>query len=183
MGLAFFVTGRPGVGKTSIILNIAQSIKDSGHKIGGMVSNEVKENGMRIGFEIQDLKTSKKGWLAHKNLFKGPRIGRYSVNLDDLENIGVKSIMDALDDSEIELVIIDEIGPMELLSKEFIKAVSEAIYNKKPILGTIHQRAEHFLIERIKFLEDANIILITLENRNHIRRNLYKNICKIINQP
>ena len=174
------MTGKPGIGKTSLALNVAQSVKESGYKIGGMVSREVRENGIRIGFEIEDLKTGEKGWLAHKKLIRGPRLGRYFVNLGDLENIGVRAISDALDDQGIDLVVIDEIGPMELLSKVFIDVILKALDLNKPVLGTIHYKANHFLIDKIKLSKKSEIILITTENRNLILQNLYDDILKII---
>ena len=176
----FFLTGKPGIGKTSLSLNVAQSVKESGYKLGGMVSREVRENEVRIGFEIQDLKTGEKGWLAHKKLIRGPRLGKYFVNLDDLENIGVRAISDTLDDQDINLLVIDEIGPMELLSKVFIDAIMKVLDFNKPVLGTIHHKANHFLIDKIKSSENSKIILITTENRNRILQNLCNDILSII---
>jgi len=176
----FFLTGKPGIGKTSLFLNVAQSVKESGYKLGGMVSREVRENEVRIGFEIQDLKTGEKGWLAHKKLIRGPRLGKYFVNLGDLENIGVRAISDALDDQDIDLIVIDEIGPMELLSKVFIDVIMKVLDLNKPVLGTIHYKTNHFLIDKIKSSENSKIILITIENRNLILQNLRDDILKMI---
>lgn len=176
----FFLTGKPGIGKTSLALNVAQSVKESGYKIGGMVSREVRENEARIGFEIQDLKTGEKGWLAHKKLIRGPRLGKYFVNLGDLENIGVRAILDALDDQDIDLLVVDEIGPMELLSKVFIDAIMKVLDFNKLVLGTIHYKANHFLINRIKSSENSKIIIVTLENRNLILQNLCNDILNVI---
>lgn len=180
MNQFFFLTGKPGIGKTSLALNVVQLVKESGYKIGGMVSKEVRENEARIGFEIQDLKTGEKGWLAHKKLISGPRFGKYFVNLNDLENVGVRAILDALDDQDIDLVVIDEIGPMELLSKVFIDAIMKVLHLNKPVLGTIHYKVNHFLINKIKSSENSKIILITLENRNLILQNLCNDILNII---
>ncbi len=131
-----------------------------------------------MGFELEDLMNGSKGWLAHRDLFKGPRIGKYFVNIEDLDNVGVRAINNAVVAPSIALVIIDEIGPMELLSNNFIDAVLRAINSEKIILGTIHQRAGHFLIDEIKSMKGMSILLITLENRDQIYRDIYQAITK-----
>ena len=83
------------MGKTSIILKVVNAIRSAGYEVGGMVSREVKKKGMRIGFELEDLKTGRKGWLAHKEICQGPRIGKYFVNMEDLDNIGVRAIQNS----------------------------------------------------------------------------------------
>jgi len=90
-----FVTGRPGIGKTSVLLRAAEGLKTKGYKIGGMLSREVREKGVRIGFEIIDFYSERRGWLAHVNQPVGPRVSKYRVNLDDLDVVGAGSIRDA----------------------------------------------------------------------------------------
>ncbi len=176
MSKSIFLTGSPGVGKTSVVLNITRSIKKLGFKVGGMVSRDVRIQGVRVGFEVEDLRTGSKGWLAHKNLFKGPMIGKYFVNLNDLDNVGVGAIRNALVNPDIDLIVIDEIGPMELLSKNFVEAVLSVIKStkSKPLLGTIHHKAKHSIIEDIRSMNEANIMLITLENRDRIVEDLFQ---------
>jgi nucleoside-triphosphatase len=159
----FFITGPPGIGKTTIILKTVESFKNTGFKVGGMLSREVRENGTRVGFELIDLDTGQKGWLAHVNQPKGPQISKYRVNLRDLDNIGAGSIRKAVTDAQI--VVVDEIGPMELLSLAFKEAVVQAINSHKPLLGVIHQRARDPLIDALRKRDDAEIVEVTYGNR------------------
>ena len=161
-----FVTGRPGVGKTSVILRAVDVLKAKGHKVGGMISREVRERGVRVGFEIVDFNTGQRGWLAHIAQSTGPQIGKYRVNLGDLNVIGASSIINALRDADI--IVVDEIGPMELFSPEFRKAVDQARESGKPVVGTIHFRARDSLINAIRAREDAEILEVTYENRESL---------------
>jgi len=163
-----FVTGRPGVGKTSVLLRAADDLKNRGYKIGGMISHEVREGGVRVGFEIMDFSTGQRGWLAHVNQPTGPQVSKYRVNLTDLNAIGISSILNALRNADI--IIVDEIGPMELFSQAFREAVVQAIESKKPMFGTIHLRARDPLIDAIKKREDAEIFEVTYENRRQLHK-------------
>jgi len=110
------VTGPPGVGKTTVLTKTVKMLRQRGFNVGGMLSREVRENGVRVGFEIQDLASERRGRLAHINQQSGPQVGRYYVNLADLDAVGVHAIMDAVENCDI--VAIDEVGPMEpLLTK------------------------------------------------------------------
>jgi len=170
----FFVTGRPGIGKTSVLLRAAEELKSKGYKVGGMLSREVREKGVRVGFEIIDFHSGRRGWLAHVNQPVGPKVGKYRVNLNDLEIIGADSIRDAAKNAQI--VIVDEIGPMELFSQAFREAVVEAMNSGKPLLGTIHFRVHDPLINMIKNRDDAEIIKVTYENRAHLHNILIDKI-------
>ena len=110
------VTGPPCVGKTTVLTKTVNMLRQRGFNVGGMLSREVWENGVRVGFEIQDLVSERRGRLAHINQQSGPQVGRYHVNLADLDAVGVHAIMDAVENCDI--VAIDEVGPMEpLLTK------------------------------------------------------------------
>ncbi|MDH4221387.1 MAG: NTPase [Candidatus Bathyarchaeota archaeon] len=158
-----FVTGPPGVGKTSVLLRSVNGLKNRGYKIGGMISREVREGGVRVGFEIMDFSTGQRGWLAHINQPTGPKISKYRVNLTDLEAIGVSSILDAI--RSADMIIVDEIGPMELFSSAFRDAVIQAAESDKPVLGTIHFGLRNSLVNSLKKREDAEIFEVTYENR------------------
>ena len=173
-----FVTGRPGVGKTSVLLRAADDLKNRGYKIGGMISREVREGGFRVGFEIMDFSTGQRGWLAHVNQPTGPQVSKYRVNLTDLSAIGASSILNAMRNEDI--IIIDEIGPMELFSQGFREAVVQAIESKKPILGTIHFRVKDSLIDTIKTREDAEILEVTYENRRHLHTQIVGKVVQFL---
>jgi nucleoside-triphosphatase len=103
-----FITGSPGTGKTSVLLKTIDVLKTRGYSVGGMVSREVRAGGARVGFEILDLSSGGRGWLAHVNQKYGPRIGKYRVNLEDLDNIAAEAIATAIENADV--VAIDEIG-------------------------------------------------------------------------
>jgi nucleoside-triphosphatase len=171
-----FITGRPGIGKSSVLLKTVTILKNKGYEVGGMISCELRKKEARMGFEIVDLNTGSKGLLAHVNQETGPSIGKYRVNLADLKNIGVNSILNAIDNSDI--VVIDEIGPMELFSFEFRNAIKKALNVKKPIIGTIHYRVSDPLLETIRIREDLEILKVTLNNRGNLHNILVYQIIK-----
>jgi nucleoside-triphosphatase len=127
-----------------------------------MLSADMRRDGRRVGFELMNIMTGEKGILAHIEQ-DGPRVGKYGVNLGDLDRIGVKAIGDAL---RADLIVIDEIAPMELRSEGFIMAVSRAMESDKPMLVALHQRSNHELVKRIRSAFD--VIEITDENRDEI---------------
>ena len=172
------LTGRPGVGKTSVLLRAVDILKAEGYKISGMISREVRERGVRVGFEIVDFRTERKGWLAHVNQPTGPRVSKYRVNLSDLNTIGASSILNAMKDADI--IVVDEIGPMELFSSDFKEAVMKVVESNKPMIGTIHFRARDPLINAIKAQEDAEILEVTRENRGRLHTVLVDRVLQLI---
>jgi len=176
-----FVTGRPGVGKTSVLLRAVDVLKAEGYKVGGMISREIRERGVRVGFEIADFHTGQRGWLAHITQRTGPQISKYRVNLSDLNVIGASSIVNATRDADI--IVVDEIGPMELFSLEFKKAVDQAIKGGKPVVGTIHFRARDPLINTIKAREDTEILEVTYENRENLHNAIISKVVQSLEKP
>jgi len=160
------VTGPPGIGKTSILRRTVKKLKNKKYEVGGMICREVREGGVRVGFEIMDLSTGTRGWLAHVNQPTGPRIGKYHVNLTDLDVIGVGAILDALQNADI--LAIDEIGPMEISSTAFSNALVRAVESSKPMLGTIHYGLRDSLVNNIKKRDDTEILKVTYKNRESL---------------
>jgi len=156
------VTGNPGVGKTTLVLRVVEGVP---LKCGGMVTLEIRKVGRRVGFSVRDILTGKEGVLAHLHLTQGPRMGRYRINLKDLDEVGAAAIERALE--EADLVVVDEVGPMELHSPRFIRAVERALEADKHLLVTVHRRSNHHLAYLVRHRVDRYIRL-TVSNRERM---------------
>jgi len=176
----FFITGRPGIGKTTVLLNAAEELKSRGYSVGGMISREVREEGTRVGFEIVDFATGQRGWLAHVNQPAGPQVSKYRVNLHDLDHTGVKAIQNALKNTEV--IIIDEIGLMELFSSTFKQAIKDVVDSQKLVLGVIHHSARDPIIDLIKKRNDTEIVEVTMENRQHLHNLLIQKTIQFLKE-
>jgi len=159
------LTGRPGVGKTTLIRAVVEKLGPS--KAGGFWSKEIRESGRRVGFSIETL-SGQTGVLAHCGLSSGPRLGRYVVNIKDIEEIAVPSLVSARESDK--LIIIDEIAKMELFSREFAHEVRRCLDNRR-VIATIQQRREKFLDE-VRARKDVRLLELTVSNRKEMPRRI-----------
>jgi len=161
MGKTILLTGRPRVGKTTIIKDVVGRLPG---QAGGFYTEEIRERGQRQGFKIVT-PDGQEGILAHVSIKSRMRVSKYGVNLADLESIGVAAIREAV--AHKDYVVIDEIGKMELFSQAFKDAVWEAVHSDKPVLGTITLRP-HPWADSVKALPQVTIIGVTEANRDEI---------------
>lgn len=157
------VTGRPGIGKTTLCFKVYEALK-SKMKISGFVTIEERDKGVRTGFKLIDLASNRSSQLARVGKGK-VTVGKYEVLLESFE-----SFLRDLDLSG-DLVIIDEVGPMELKSKAFVYFV-ESLLERDNLLFTIHYRANHPLIEKIR--RSFKVYVIDEENRNSVAEEIVK---------
>lgn len=132
--------------------------------MGGCVTSEKRVSGQRVGFRVRDLLTDDEGELASLTNRLGPRVGRYRVNLNDLSAVGARALVRAA--SEADLIVIDEIGPMELTSPDFRRSLRVCIDSGKPILAVVHESMNDPLIEEMKSISGETTIVVGLENRD-----------------
>lgn len=161
MNKNILLTGKPGIGKSSVISKIV--IRLGTDRIGGFWSGEIKEGSRRVGFSIITT-DGKRGVLAHTDLGHGPRFGKYYVNLDDIEKIAIPSLYSAKNSRKI--ILIDEIAAMELLASSFKSAVLSCLETRR-VLGTIQQKSTPFL-NSIKSRIDVTMVEVTLHNREEL---------------
>jgi len=160
-----FISGQPGCGKTTLIMEILRELKLNA---GGFYTQEIKQRGKRSGFKITTL-NGKEGILAYVNIKSPYKVGKYKVNIRDLEEIGVKSISGAIKNNR--LIVIDELGKMEMMSEKFKKAVETALNSKNKVLGTIKLTPDPFT-NKIKRREDTKVFYLTRGNRKKIRNEI-----------
>ena len=142
------VTGSPGVGKSTLVSRLVLRLRPAGVIVGGCTTAERRSGGVRVGFEIRDLTTERTGQLASTETKFGPKVGRYRVNLVDLAKVGAAGLEAAAAGSEV--LVLDEAGPMELVSPEFRRAVRRCIDSGKPLLAVVHERLEDDLLGELR---------------------------------
>ena len=162
--------GEPGVGKTTLILNIAERL--SSQRIGGFYTQEIREKGQRVGFRLATF-SGQSGILSHMKFTAGPIVGKYRVNLPQFEKIAVNGLEKAI--SESFIILIDEIGKMELFSGQFKKILPRCFDSDKTLIATIMSRS-HPYVDRLKTRSDVKLIKVTKENRNKLVFNIIEEI-------
>ena len=156
----FFVTGPPRCGKSTLIERIVDRIQ---RPMTGFFTREIREMGKRVGFSITTL-DGKEGVLAHEDIRTRLRVREYGVNLDDIDQIAVPSIIPSKAD---EIVVIDEIGKMECFSPLFRQTLIKTLDLGNPVLGSIAQKGDKF-IQELKSRQDILLIPLSEKNRDEL---------------
>jgi len=137
------ITGRPGVGKTTVFSKVVELLRIKGVVVGGFVCPELRKDGVRVGFDIVDLLSGKRAALArviklNPSSVCVARVGKYCV-LKDAVVVGCKAIDTALRSADI--VGIDEVGPMELKLIELRKCMERVLKDPRvPALLVLHRK-------------------------------------------
>ncbi|KPK65591.1 MAG: hypothetical protein AMK73_02510 [Planctomycetes bacterium SM23_32] len=156
-----FLTGRPGVGKTTVILRVVELLD---FDVGGFTTREMRRDGGRIGFRIEDLEGNG-AVMAHVHTPSPLKVGRYGVDAGAVELVGVRAVRQAV--AMGRPVIVDEAGRMELAVPAFVRALQTALDAPAPVLGTMHRRRDP-VTNAIRARADTTVIEVTRANRDEL---------------
>ena len=165
MASVYLLTGKPGTGKTTVI---RQALAGAAVKAGGFYTHEIRSGGNRLGFRIVTL-DGKEAVLSHVDNRSRYRVGKYGVDISNLDGIAVAAIERALEESD--LIVIDEIGKMELLSTRFREAVLKAMDSGRKVLGTI-MLAPHPFADEIKRRPEVRVLEVTRSNQQQVLKEI-----------
>ncbi len=168
----FLITGKPGVGKTTAIKKLLSFISN----YRGFLTEEIRRKERREGFILKNFKGEEEVF-AYLNFSSPWRVGRYGVNLEVLERLGVKEIEEGLKDRKVEWIVIDEVGKMEMFSSRFQEVLKEALNSDKKVLATIGEKYLSWVKEVIEDTSLSWLIVLTPQNRNSL--NMVKGIPEI----
>jgi len=163
MKRVLLLTGQPGTGKTALI---KEALARTRVKAAGFYTEEIRTGGIRQGFSIVTL-DGQEAILAHVGASSPHQVSKYGVDTDALDRVGVSALRRAV--QEFDLIVIDEIGKMELLSPQFRETVTKAINSGKKVLGTIMLNPHPFADE-IKRRSEVETLLVTGDNRTQVIR-------------
>jgi nucleoside-triphosphatase len=171
------ITGKPGIGKTTVIKKIFQKL---GNKAVGFFTEDYRDlkTHRRKGFKVITF-DGKEEILADVNLKSNYKVGKYGVNIKGFEKVAVPVLEKALN-SKDKIIIIDEIGKMEFYSQKFRNLIWEIMKDPElKVIATISQKDFHPIIKKIKNLPDVEIVEVKQENRNILPEEIVKNFDKI----
>jgi nucleoside-triphosphatase len=154
------LTGLPGCGKTTAIMNIIASLECE--KVAGFYTREIRENNNRKGFRWKRLDGAA-GILAHVDIKGRFKVGKYGVDIAGFEK-NIVPILDA-ERTDAELFVIDEIGKMECLSEKFIAATRRLFASDKSIMATVARKGDG-LISEVKNCPGTQLFKLNHENRD-----------------
>lgn len=159
------ITGLPGCGKTTLIKSVAAEIH---LPYSGFFTNEIRDSSRRVGFEIESF-TGAKGILSHIN-FKSPnRVGKYGINVASFEKIAMPEMEKA--QALRQLLIVDEIGKMELLSQNFRNSLERAFDSDLRIIATILMKPHPFC-DKLKNSGNTRIVILNKSALNQAFRTI-----------
>jgi len=163
LGRTLLLTGRPGVGKTTII---KAAVEILGESAGGFYTEEIRGPGGRTGFRLVTL-DGQETVMAHVNLRGGgrPRVSRYGVDVGAIDRVGVVALRRAMTDRQI--VIVDEIGKMELFSGQFRDVVIQAVGGLRPVIATVMSKPNPW-VDALKVLPQVEVWEVTMGNRDEM---------------
>jgi nucleoside-triphosphatase len=161
--LLVLVEGRPAVGKTTVARRLAALLREAGVPLAGFVTEELRERGRRVGFAIETFEGAH-GVLAHVGLPGPPRVGKYGVDLPAFERLALPALASAPDAG---VVLIDELGKMELASEAFRAAVSKLLEQPVALVATV-QIARHPFTDALERRPAVELVRVTARNRDSL---------------
>jgi nucleoside-triphosphatase len=157
----YLLTGKPGTGKTSLIKQAVTELKVNA---GGFYTEEIRSQGTRLGFKLVTL-DGQEAVLAHVSISSRYRVSKYGVDVDSLDRVGVSALIQAA--RQRDIVVVDEIGKMELFSVNFREAILAIIGSGKKVLGTI-MLAPNPWADAIKRQPQVNLVEVTRTNYHRL---------------
>lgn len=153
------ITGRPGVGKTTAIKKVLSALDI---RPRGFYTEEIRDGRERRGFTVKTF-GGRDCVLAHTDIQGVPRVGRYGVDVTSFENTALPELEEAV--GKREIIVIDEIGKMEMFSNRFKNLVLQALDGPAPVLAVISESGNGF-IDGIKKRKDVKLFTLSRQARD-----------------
>ena len=159
--------GHPGIGKTTVTRRLLQLLREAGVPVGGFTTGELRTGGDREGFVVEAVSGAREV-LAHVDLPGPPRVGRYGVDLAALERVALPALREP---GAGGVVVVDELGTMELASAAFCETVVELLGRDVAVVATVHQTRDRFT-DALRRRPDIRVVRVTQATRDALPEQL-----------
>ncbi|MBI5239044.1 MAG: DUF2478 domain-containing protein [Elusimicrobia bacterium] len=133
------ITGGQGEGKSSLVEELARSLREAGLSLGGLHAPGFWEGGRRSGFDVEDLDSGQSRPLCRTD---GPRDwptqGPFRFSPEGLA-FGRRALDEALR-RDPDVVVVDEVGPLELRGDGWSAGLDALVRGRrKPMVWVVRQ--------------------------------------------
>lgn len=185
-GKCVLITGSPGVGKTTLVIRVLESLRASfpNLKVQGFFTRELRQGDERVGFEVVTVSGQRAPLASINNpspeSIRWPTVGRYRVDVASFESVALPELQMKED---IDLFVIDEVGKMELYSSSFLPAVLRILDSNIPLLATIpipKQGRDIPGVARMRNHPGATVYTLNPNNRDAYRERVYSHLADLL---
>jgi nucleoside-triphosphatase len=153
--------GRPGIGRTTVARRLLHLLQEAGVPVGGFTTAELRTGGRREGFLVETV-SGAQALLAHVDLPGPPRVGRYGVDLAAFDRVALPALRTPRTGG---VVVVDELGKMELASAPFRDAVMQLLDRNVAVVATVHQ-ARHQFTDDLRRRPGIGVVRVTEATRD-----------------
>ncbi|UCC45070.1 MAG: 50S ribosome-binding GTPase [Candidatus Zixiibacteriota bacterium] len=167
------ITAYPGVGKTTLIRRLMSDLSD--YQPVGFFTQEIREGGVRVGFGLTS-HDGRQHTLSHVSISGGPRVGKYGVDI-----AGFETFLTGIDffSPPGRLIMIDEIGKMECLSKQFQRLLPMILDSAHVVIASIALKGTG-LISGVKQRSDVTVRELTRSGADKLAREIVTRVQKLL---
>jgi nucleoside-triphosphatase THEP1 len=163
MNTKILITGPPRSGKSTLIVKLIEHFSNRQISVYGFLTPEVREGNNRIGFDLINIKTKEREKLARKGKFNTKHhVGNYRVFIEIFEKFLI--YFENIEFHQDDLIIIDEIGKMELFSDKFQEFIMKMFKSNISIIATIGLAVKHSIKDRLLKLPDVKLFNLNRQN-------------------
>jgi len=165
------LTGKTGIGKTTVCEKVIAMAEHHGHSCGGFLTAKCER-----GIIITDIRTGEKKPLAGlTDIYGGPRTWRYFFNPEGIE-FGNRALSGGVTS---EILFVDEIGHLELRGEGFAGAIE--MVGTESVRNSIVVIRKKLLPEFLpRLCRGITVIETTRSNRDTLPQKIY-NLLRLSN--
>ena len=166
--MRLLVVGEPRSGKTSWCRGYIDERRKTGSGVGGILCPAIEQQGRRVGSNALDLLTGQEVPFArlsrHGCVKDGETVGNYTISKEGI--LFACGAIERAVESSCDLVVIDEVGLLELNGKGLMPAVELALASSLEVLIVVRSSLREALQKRFPEYEFAIVADLTQSTSN-----------------
>ncbi|MBN2497489.1 MAG: hypothetical protein JXR96_23050 [Deltaproteobacteria bacterium] len=171
------ITGAPGVGKTQLLQGIADTVlgvKAAGIQAAGILSVEQQDKKGRSNYVLKTL-DGREEVFAITGKGRGNRVGKYQVDVEAFESLALDAIGFH---AGTDLYVIDEIGPMQTLSRIFSETAKMLLKKDEVAVVASVSRQGRGFIREVKRMAGVDTLELNEDNFRELLEQISKELLR-----